>query len=163
MDLKIIEEQEKKLTGMNFFGNPFSLREEWNSENEIGMLWKRFLGFLQSVAFFNTHPYDSLKFYEIHIINRQTEIDGNFEVFVGTEINIDDIQLVTKKIPSGVYASFTLRGEAITSDWNYNLEDFLSSGEYRISKDFFIQVYDQRFLGMDKIKESELDVLIPLI
>ena len=65
---------------------------------------------------------------------------------------------------AGDYVKATLTGQEITGDWWKALEaGFLPSVGVRSRRDYILQVYDERFLGMDRIGDSEIDVFIPVL
>ncbi|MDP3178877.1 MAG: GyrI-like domain-containing protein, partial [Spirochaetaceae bacterium] len=68
-----------------------------------------------------------------------------------------------KILPAGDYALVTTRGAEITADWTGELaRGFLAPAGRELAGDFSLNVYDRRFKGMDRLGESELDVLLPL-
>ena len=147
------------LAGFSFFGNPFHSNAGWTEENEIGRLWKRLLAFW---ALPNCpYPLPTIS-YEVHLQNHETPRTGEFEVFVGFEVqafNSVPVELCVKILPEADYAIFTLRGEQIRSDEPI-IDRWLASAGYQMAFSFFIQRYDQRFKGLDRLDESELDFLI---
>jgi len=162
MNPKIVTEKERLVVGMSFYGDPFSQAFGWSEDNEIGLLWKRFMAFdlarIQHRTALDT-------FLEIHIETPETAAKGVFEVFVGVRVDrLEDVpvECVVKVLPAAQYAVFTLEGQDIVSDWSNALRDWLSSSGYKRSLKYFVQSYDSRFKGMDKIDESVLDAYIPI-
>ena len=105
--------------------------------------------------------------YEGFIYHPETLQTGEFEVFAGIEVtefgNLPP-KVVAKMLPACRYAVFTLVGQEIVSDWEFQLDaEWLPNLGVKRSMDFSIQRYDARFKGMDAVDESELDVLIPLL
>jgi len=164
---KIIEKDEIKLIGMNFFGDPFKEHAGWSGENEIGKTWKRMQNVWSGeISIPNRIFLD--KAMEVHLHNSETEKTGVFEVMVGVEVDkIESIPLlmIAKILPAGKYALFTLKGEEITSDWGYEIyENWLEKSIYKSRSDFNIQYYDfTKFVDLDDMSKNELDVLIPII
>jgi len=162
---KQIEMNKMILVGVNFYGDPLSVKGGWDEENEIGKTSQRFMTHKSK----ETYPVESLKntyFYEIHIYNDQTEEKGLFEVFVGEEIDELEapIDLSIKCIPKGQYLCFTLVGEEIVGDFWQKIDDYIEENYHmKRDKSFIIQRYDERFKGMDRLSESALDVLVPLV
>ncbi len=149
------------VAGFSFFGDPFHSHAGWTETNEIGRLWQRLFGFLTSPA--NPYPQPSVS-YEIHLQNHETPRTGEFEVFAGFEI--PDLarvppELCVKVLPAGDYALFTLRGDQIVSDEPI-FDCWANTSGYRQAFPFFAQRYDARFKGLDRLAESELDVLVPV-
>ncbi|KGE72669.1 GyrI-like domain-containing protein [Spirochaeta lutea] len=104
------------------------------------------------------------EFYELHILHPQSLKTGDYEVFVGHQVPLEDpvrwdIRFSTKVLPGGDYAVFWLAGEAMTDDWTRDLE--LPEG-YRVDTGFSVNKYDYRFKGMDRLSESEIQVYAPL-
>lgn len=165
MKSKQIEMNKIILAGVNYFGDPFSIKGGWDEENEIGRTWQRFMTH-KSKDIFPTNNLERPYFYEIHIYNEETETKGILEVFVGEEI--DELQapidLSIKCLPSGQYLCFTLVGEEIIGDFWQEIDSHIESS-YHMKRDkrFIIQRYDERFKGMDRLSESTLDVLVPLV
>ena len=167
MEPKIVEKGKMMLVGLSFFGDPFKTSAGWTEENEIGRLWVRFMAFLenqgQSIKHIKGHDVS----YEVHIEHAETQEKGEYEVFVGMEVEkLKDVPvaLLVKILPQTNYAVFTLEGEQITSDWNKMIyEEWLPGSGYQIKYDFAIECYDHRFKGVDNIAESVLDVYIPVV
>jgi len=151
------------LAGFSFFGDPFHSHAGWTETNEIGRLWQRLLRFWQEAA---PPPQDMPTVsYEIHLQNPETLQTGEYEVFVGfkiDDVNTVPVELCLKILPEGTYAIFTLRGEQIQSDEPL-IEQWLADAGYRQAFPFFAQCYDQRFKGVDRIAESALDILVPVV
>jgi len=107
--------------------------------------------------------------YEVHIWNQEHwKETGNFEVFVGAEVeNLKDmpLELDGKALPKTHYARLTVKGDEIKT-WESKLADVLPSDKYPQAKfngmQFIIQCYDERFKGLDRMEESEMEILIPL-
>jgi len=162
----LIEREQMWLVGLSFFGDPFATSAGWTEENEIGRLWSRAMALLQ-------HHSETLASrvvggisYEVHIADQEAITKGEFEVFVGVEVrDLDDVPLdfCVKVLPATPYAMFTLKGQEIVSDWDWEIEEaWMPVAGYRRSYAYIIQAYDERFVGLDRLDESALDVLIPV-
>ena len=152
------------LGGIGFYGDPISVRGGWDSENEIGNTWRRFMAWLAENP---DRPYalDHGMMYEVHIYGPETRSKGYFEVFVGEEVASESlpITLSAKRIPGGEYLRITLAGEEITGDWWARLDaETLHAQGLRRCGEYLIEAYDQRFKGMDRLGESELDIYLPV-
>lgn len=150
------------LLGLSFYGDPFAVSGDWDVENEIGRLWQRLEQTLQRYP--NLQPLAKTS-YEVHIYNPETEQKGHFEIFTGFAIQSLDLatpDLLIKVIPACRYARYNIRGETIISDWYTEIETDLPELGYRRNGEYFFQVYDERFKGMDRLAESEIDVYIPV-
>jgi AraC family transcriptional regulator len=80
-----------------------------------------------------------------------------------TELGDMPVQLLVKVLPSTRYAVFTLRGEQIASDWPRMIYDeWLPGSGYESAHDYLIELYDQRFKGLENLAESELDIYVPV-
>jgi len=164
--VKIIKSEPILLVGMSFFGDPFSSASDWSVENEIGKLWSRFMRFLGNNSDAINNKVEGGGLYEIHIDGDRTEKDGNYEVFVGMPVETLDkvpIECVVKQLPETDYAIFTVKGEEIFSDWGMDIyRGWMPESGYETSFKYNVQLYDERFKGMDRIEESELDIYVPV-
>ncbi len=166
MKATIIEKTQMTLVGFNFFGDPFQLSQEWTEENEIGRLWKRFIGFFEKNRLKIKHPTNNQICYEIHFENEESKLKGYFDIFVGLEVEkLDEVplELLIKILPTTKYAVFTLEGDQIMSDWPKMIyQEWLPDSGYQIAYPYNIQVYDQRFKGLDNLAVSAIDVYVPV-
>lgn len=164
MKTKLVHLNGLLLGGVSFYGDPFSVKSGWDSDNEIGNTCRRYTEIIavypELVA--STHRV----FYEIHIYGSETADKGYFEVFVGEEVTTTElpIDLVSKYIPASDCLMATLTGKEITEDWWKRLDEeiFFKFGVKR-NGSYIIEAYDERFKGMDQIEASEIDVYIPVI
>lgn len=167
MQPKITEKKQLILFGLSFYGDPFDTHAGWDEDNQIGLLWKRF-GVLLSL-----HPEiqqtctAGKTAYEIHIYNEETRQKGLFEVFVGMELDVKcikdlPVEFCVKILPETDYAVFTISGEQINSDWEHILQDWLPTSGFTCPYNYNFQYYDDRFKGVDNLKESALDVYLPV-
>ena len=152
------------LGGVSFYGDPFSKKGGWDSDNEIGKTWSRFIAFATEHP---TRPYTSGKdtVYEVHIYGKETEAKGYFEVFIGEEVTIAQlpVSLSAKHLPESDYIQITLYGQEIASDWWQTLDTkILPELHVRRSAPYIVQAYDSRFKGMDQLDDSVMDALIPV-
>ena len=163
----ILDSAQIILLGFSFFGDPFSLRDEWTEENEIGRLWQRFMAYTGKHRHQLPYLAESAAGYEVHIEHEETALKGHFEVFVGVEVKklVDiPVEMLVKILPPTKYAIFTLRGEQISSDWPRSIyEGWLPGSGYRAAYSYNFQFYDQRFKGLENLAESELDVYVPIV
>ncbi len=153
--------------GLDFFGDPFSNSSWWTEENEIGQLWHRFYSSFMPVKEQFQSCLANQTYYELHIMNKEYKEKGHYEIFTGVLINElpeDALHFLIKKIKAQVYVKASLCGEEIFSDYYPELEKVcIDRFGMSLSKKFMIQTYDERFKGMDKINESEMDIFVPLI
>ena len=160
------EERGYTLAGFSYLGDPFRLSGGWTEENEIGRLWQRFMAFLEQHA----SQLEGLFFedvaYEVHIYYQETPQTGEFEVFVGMEVQEPGrmpIELSVKILPPVTYAVFTLVGEQITADWSQMIfQGWLPQSGYQLVSDYGIQRYDERYKGIDRTAESVLEFYLPV-
>ncbi|MBN1248793.1 MAG: GyrI-like domain-containing protein [Anaerolineae bacterium] len=154
------------VVGLNFYGDPFETSAGWTEENEIGRLWNRFIAFHEkhNSEIANVQHADVML--EIHIWSNNTQITGEFDVFVGVEVTSLEhvpIPLLAKVLPATTYAIFTLQGDEITADWAQSIyQGWMAQHAYRPSHPYMIQWYDLRFRGLDDVASSQLDVYIPV-
>ena len=150
------------LLGLSFYGDPFAVSGDWDVENEIGRLWQRLGASLQRYPHLQAQ---AARTYEVHIHTPETAQKGYFEVFSGIESSDPSsapLDMLIKVLPAGPYARFTLRGEQFISDWYTEIEPALAQAGYRRKGEYFFQLYDARFISIERIAESELDVYIPV-
>lgn len=163
---RFIESNQRLIAGFSFFGDPFRQAAGWDEDNEIGNLWKRWIAYSQRNQGQIPHLLQPDTMYEIHIEHDETREKGVYEIFAGVEIGALEglpTQVLVKVLPATTYAVFTLRGAHITGDWSQEIyTDWLPALHYESSAPYMIQQYDSRFLGMDRIDESMLEVLIPV-
>jgi len=154
------------LAGVGFYGDPFTSSAGWTEENEVGRLWNRFMGYLQNAHEPISDLLKNKEWFEVWIENEESKKKGFFEIFVGTQIDsIKDIpyDLQIKILPASKYVIFTVKGKQIKSDWAYQqYKKGLDVSYKKSSYNFCIELYDERFKGMDKINESELDYYFPI-
>ncbi|MBN1778076.1 MAG: GyrI-like domain-containing protein [Clostridiales bacterium] len=152
------------LGGVSFYGDPFSRKGGWDSENEIGKTCLRFADFVKQNP---RRPYSCGKdvSYEVHVYGEETETRGYFEVFVGEEVNNAHLpaELLAKFLPESDYVKIELHGQEITSDWWQTLDtDILPAFHAKRNAAYSIQAYDNRFKGMEQLDASVIDVYIPV-
>jgi len=161
----IVKSEPIILLGFGFFGDPFALSGVWTEENEIGRLWARFMSYLGKNGARIKHT-KSHAHYEVHIGHEETSSRGHYEIFVGVQVEkLEDvpIELLVKIIPATRYAVFTLQGEQIVSDWNMLVQsEWLPGTGYQAVPGYGFLVYDQRFKGLDKLSESQVDAFVPV-
>jgi len=162
---QLINQPELWLAGFNFYGDPFQLRGGWDEENEIGRLWGRFTRFCSEHERWLPQAVEQGVGFEVHIQHLETSERGEFEVFVGYQVRPGGkipVQMGLKYLPGGLFAVFTLCGEDISSDWDAEISEWLKQNGWKSDFGFNYQRYDQRFKGMENLKESEVDVWVPV-
>lgn len=166
MQPKIVEKERILLLGVSFFGDPFAESGGWTEENEIGRLWNRFFALAEDTLTMFTVPGNEPAVLEVHVEGHDAAERGHREVFVGVEIEgLEEVpvEMQVKVLPAVTYAVFTLRGARITSDWSRMIAIWMLEEGYSSSYPFGFQLYDSRFLGLDELESSEIDVYIPVI
>lgn len=162
----IVDRDRITLVGFGFYGDPFAASGGWTEENEIGRLWRRFMAYLDGHAGEMPDLGSIETSYEVHIRHDETREKGHYEVFVGVEVARLDavpVQLSVKVLPPTQYAVFTLRGEQIASDWTREMSvEWVPNAGYREAHPYMIEIYDQRFKGLDNLEDSELEIWIPV-
>jgi predicted transcriptional regulator YdeE len=165
MEPTMIEKHQMMLVGLSFFGDPFAISGGWTEENEIGRLWKRFMAYLAEHRHRIKHVRADVA-YEVHIEHEESALTGEFEVFVGLEVEkLEDVpvELSVKILPPTTYAVFTLQGEQITSDWSKMIyAEWMPGSGYQSAYGYGFQRYDERFKGVEHIDESVIDVYVPV-
>jgi predicted transcriptional regulator YdeE len=161
----ILEKPPIWLVGFSFFGDPFQISGEWTEENEIGRLWNRFMRYMAQHGPRLKHVKAQTAYYEVHIEHEETPVKGHFEIFVGVEVDQYEaipVDLLLKILPPTTYAVFTLKGQQISADWQKMIAEWLSRSGHQQAYRFGFQLYDQRFKGLQRLEESELDVYLPI-
>jgi predicted transcriptional regulator YdeE len=76
---------------------------------------------------------------------------------------IRNLELVAKTLPETRYAIFTLKGDAIKSDWPSQVAtNWLAAAGLERSYPYIIEYYDsKRYKGVDD-KDAELDIYVPV-
>ncbi len=165
MEPTLVEKPQIILVGFSFFGDPFKFSGGWTEENEIGRLWKRFMGYWTQHPGAIEHVKTSAVLYEVHIEHPETPQTGEFEVFVGLEVEqlgALPIELLVKLLPPATYVVFTLRGQQINSDWSRLIQGWMTQEGYVRPHPYGFQLYDERFKDVQHIDESILDVYVPI-
>jgi AraC family transcriptional regulator len=166
MEPRVVKEQVWIVVGMGFYGDPFSQAAGWSEDNEIGLLWQRFSALFEKQGGGIKHAADPEAMLEIHVETEESGEKGLFEVFVGMRVErLEDVPLecTVKILPATEYAVFTLEGEEIISDWGKMMQDWMTESGYRQAHKYGVQYYDRRFKGLDKVKDSMLDVYVPVL
>lgn len=161
----IVQKDEIILVGMSFYGDPFETSAGWTEENQIGRLWQRLLDYLADHVDAIRHRVADQVSYEVHVYGPETMSKGLFEVFVGIQVEKFEalpVDLLVKILPTSEYAVFTLEGEQIISDWHQEIDQWIRAAGYQVAYPFSFQYYDERFKGLDRIKESQLDIYMPV-
>jgi AraC family transcriptional regulator len=165
MEPVIIEKPEIKLVGMSFYGDPFDTHSGWDGENEIGRVWTRFMQYWSGHGATIPNIANHEAMYEVHVYTEETITKGLFEVFVGLEVAelvAIPIDLVAKTLPPTEYAAFTFKGATISSDWQMEIDEWITAVGYQRAHSFSFQYYDHRFKGVDNLADSVLDVYMPV-
>jgi predicted transcriptional regulator YdeE len=166
MEPDVVERGPINLLGFGFFGDPFRISAGWTEENEIGRLWQRFMAYVVDHPSRIQHASASARAFEVHIEHEETARTGEYEVFVGLEVErLEDmpVQLTAKVLPPATYAVFTLQGEQITSDWHsLVIAQWMAKEGYESAHPFGFQRYDERFKGLDQIEDSVLEAWVPI-
>lgn len=165
--IEIVERHKRlKLIGCVYYGDPFHSKEGWNVENEIGLLWKRFMNLCEKhneiIEKYRTNKNIA---YEIHIQPKDYKETKKFYVFAGMEVNNFEempLEMVSKVLPATMYAIFTFKGKDIFRGGEYIWQKWLPNSNYEEAYPYFIEAYDEvRFHGLDN-KDSEIDYYIPI-
>lgn len=167
MEARIVERGPILIVGMGFFGNPFAGASAWDEENEIGSLWKRFYAFLDSApsAIADRAEPPAIG-YELHIAAPETRMTGRYEIFVGVMVrSLASVPIAcsAKILPAAEYAVASLRGGEIGGEGIGRLYSEIVPGLGRMpDESYSFERYDERFKGMDRLSESEIDYYVPL-
>ncbi len=166
MKPRIIEKEPIIIAGMDFYGDPFTA-EGWSEGNEIGKLWSRFSAFMDANGDRVKNVVDPNVGFEAHYEPAEYGETKSFYVMVGLEVSAADglpLELCVRVFPATTYAVFTFAGDDIKSNWPDKIfKEWMPDSGYEEAHKFLFEVYDgDRFKGMDKLSESELDVYVPI-
>lgn len=165
LKIEIIDEKSLKLVGCVYYGNPFHSKEEWDVENEIGMLWERFYKLYNKYSDNLEEITESEVTYEAHIQPDDYHETGKFYVYVGLEVKTNDkmpLEMFCKTFPFTKYAVFTFKGREMFRGGEYIWQDWLPNSEYEEAFPYLILAYHKnRYYGLDD-ENSEIDYYIPL-
>jgi AraC family transcriptional regulator len=165
MEPKVIEKGQIILVGFSFYGDPFAEYGGWIEENEIGRLGKRFMEYVLKYGERIKHMTKAGVAYEVHVETDETASKGYREVFMGVEVErLEDVpvEMLVKILPPATYAMVTVKGEQIASDWSQLLSEWIEEAGYESAYHYGMQYYDERFKGVDRLDESEIDVYVPI-
>lgn len=157
----VVDRPAQHLAGLGYYGDPIASHAGWTEENEIGRLWSRLTGYLAGPG--SPFPPPTVT-YELHLRNEHSASTGEFEVFAGFEVpegTVPPVDLSLKVIPAGRYAVVEVDGDEIVTDWP-EVQAWLAENGLVESDAFVLMRYDERFLGVDRIAESVMTVLIPV-
>jgi predicted transcriptional regulator YdeE len=129
MEPEIIDKKKIKLVGIDYYGDPFRGGEGWSMQNVVGRLWQRFEDAYRKREASLKHRVNDAG-YELWIDFEGEETGENKYIFVGMEVaEFEDVPLefVTRELPETRYAVYTLRGEAIKTDWPQHVLDWISA------------------------------------
>lgn len=154
------------IMGLDFYGDPFSIAGEWSQDNSIGLLWKMFHKRLQKSVYKSNTNVDHSLYCELHQFDEDFKLNGHYGLMVGVGLKaLDEIpsDFVMKTLAENTYLELELQGHDITSDY-YELakECLLDYPEYQVDPSYMIQLYDDRFKGMDRVEESIITAWLPL-
>ena len=155
-----------KIIGCVYYGDPLHSKEGWNVENEIGLLWKRFMNLYEKYKdIIERHRINEKVAYEIHVQPEDYKETKKFYVYVGVEVTkLDEmpLEMYGKIFPATMYAVFTFKGKDIFRGGKYIWQKWLPNSNYEEAYPYLIQAYDEaRFHGLDN-EESEIDYYIPI-
>jgi len=163
---RIVEKGPIVIAGMDFYGNPFT-EKGWSEGTEIGRLWGRFGAFMEANGDRVKNVVDPNVGFEAHCEPAEYGETKNIYVMVGVEVSAIDelpLELCARVFPATTYAVFTFVGNEITSNWPDRIfKEWMPGSGYEEAHKFLLEVYDgDRFKGVDKLAESELDVYVPI-
>jgi AraC family transcriptional regulator len=160
-DMRVVQ-----LLGCVFYGDPFHSVGGWDTENEIGLTWKRFMKLYRE----NQLEIDKVAKnpdiqYEVHIEPDDFKESKKFYVFAGLEvkkISEPPLGMFPLVLPETRYAIFSFKGKDMMKGGDYIWNVWLPDSEYQESHPFVIQAYDgRRFKGLQN-GDSELDWMVPI-
>ena len=151
------------LVGCIFYGDPFHSRKGWDTENEIGLTWKRFMDLYQKHTIDNRIHKRTI--YEVHIQPDDYKETKKFYVYVGVEVGKIEkmpLEMFGKVFPATMYAVFTFKGKNIFRGGEYIWQDWLVNSDYEEAYPYVILAYEEgRYFGLDD-ENSEIDYYVPV-
>lgn len=155
-----------KLIGCVYYGDPFHSKEGWNVENEIGLIWQRFMKLCEKYKdIIERNVINNNIAYEIHVHPDDYNETKKFYVYVGLEVEKFDgvpLEMIAKTFPATMYAVFTFKGKDIFRGGKYIWQKWLPNSNYEEAYPYFIEAYDEaRFHGLDN-EDSEIDYWVPI-
>lgn len=164
---KISDPLQLNLLGLTFHGNPFHSAGDWSTDNEIGLLWKRYIGLYQKYAFILEKLTDKPRTaYELHFEPTDFVDTTHMDIFIGFNQNRTGeipLDFVVKPLPEVCYLTFTST-LADRSNLEYFFRNWLQDKAvgYQQAFPYVIQLYDERFRGMDE-PSSVIEWMIPVV
>lgn len=164
--MDIIKRTPLHLVGCVFYGDPFHSRKGWDVENEIGLLWKRFMNLYEKHKdALERYRMNKDTAYEVHVQPEDYKDTKKFYVYVGVEVEkIEEmpLEMYGKVFPASMYAVFTFKGKDIFRGGEYIWQEWLPASDYEEAYPYVILAYDKtRFFGLDD-ENSELDYCVPI-
>ena len=164
--IEIVTSDPLRLIGCVYYGDPFHSKKGWDVENEIGLLWKRFMALCERYSrFIERYGVNRQRGYEVHIRPEDYENTKKYHIFVGIEVcHIDEmpLEMSCKIFPATTYAVFTFKGKEIFKGGNYIWQNWLPNSRYDEAYPYFMEAYEEgRFYGLDD-EESEIDYWVPV-
>ena len=166
--INILEEKKSIIIiGCVYYGDPFHSKAGWDYENEIGLLWKRFMKLFEKhkdlIRKYQVNPHMA---YEIHIQPDDYKKTKKFYVYVGIEVSkLKELplEMYSKILPTTMYAIFTFKGKDIFKGGHFIWQEWLpKSKKYDEAYPYFIEAYDEhRFFGLENEK-TEIDYYVPI-
>jgi AraC family transcriptional regulator len=160
----VTEKRKLQLLGCSYYGNPFHTAKEWDTENEVGKLWKQFMNLSIKYSNMLSRNCTSPLGYEVHIEPEEYSTTKNYYVFIGVEAaNIQEmpLEMVLKILPETRYVKFTTKvankdvGVAIFREW-------MPRNGYIQAYPYVIEAYDSNRFKSVEDNESEIDWYIPV-
>ncbi len=167
IDFAITEPIGYKLLACVFYGDPFHSAEGWSSQNEIGLLWKRFeVQFANYYSIFQKSLTDPHYSYELHYEPADYIQTKQYYIYVGVEIDYIELvplDFVIKPLPLTKYLKVSAK---ITQ--HEQIEDFIQNwlknpdSNFSQAYPYIIQRYHKdRYFGLDH-PDTEMEWLIPV-
>ncbi|MBI9050581.1 MAG: GyrI-like domain-containing protein [Anaerolineaceae bacterium] len=155
------------LAGFSFYGDPFAYHMEWENENEIGQLWSRFYQSLEGQPEFSKIVQSGGIMYEMHLLHPQSKATGRYEVFIGAPYTTPaqlPVHFLLKNAPAKRYLQYRVNGTAIVDDPEHlPIDRDMHEFGYQRDPTYHFVGYDDQFLGMDRLDESTVLILIPIL
>ncbi|MBK9247509.1 MAG: GyrI-like domain-containing protein [Ignavibacteria bacterium] len=144
----------KKLIGCSIYTS--------GTKSDFPEIWDVFIKRMDEIP----HALKSETSYAVEFLGQEFHTEGKWFYMPCIEVTEFDeipILMVAKTIPAARYAVFTHTGDisGVHELYTFVFKEWLPNSEFEMAFDFNLELYDERFLGVDN-PESQLEILVPV-